>query len=200
MEVGAGRISGILDPGLVVARSLGRVLGGGGDRGAGHGQCAGGDPRSVRGARCGSGADCPKFCGELKMKSRLAILLTLVVVFVAGAAAGGAYGWREGFRKAMRRPRPDDMQKHVVDGLQKDLALTAAQREKIEPIVAETTTKIGELHRNTGQQMRELIKAQNARFKDFLEPGQWDKLQELEKQRWRRRSGDTNRPSPPSPH
>ncbi len=134
------------------------------------------------------------------MKSRLAILLTLVVVFVAGAAAGGAYGWREGFRKAMRRPRPDDMQKHVVDGLQKDLALTAAQREKIEPIVAETTTKIGELHRNTGQQMRELIKAQNARFKDFLEPGQWDKLQELEKQRWRRRSGDTNRPSPPSPH
>ena len=200
MEVGAGRISGILGPGLVVARSLGRVLGRGGDRGARHGQCAGRNSRSVRGARCGSGVDRPKFCGELNMKSRLAILLTLVVVFAAGAAAGGAYGWREGFRKAMRRPRPDDMQKHVVDGLQKDLSLTAAQREKIEPIVAETTTKIGELHRNTGQQMRELIKAQNARFKDFLEPGQWDKLQELEKQRWRRRSGDTNRPSPPSTH
>ena len=135
------------------------------------------------------------------MKPRLAILLALVVVFAAGASAGAAYGWREGFRKAMRRPRPDDMQKHVIEGLQRDLALTTGQREKIEPIVAETAAKIGELHRTTGQQMRELIKAQNTRFKDILEPVQWDKLQELDKTRWHRRNGDTNRPpvTPPPP-
>jgi Spy/CpxP family protein refolding chaperone len=131
------------------------------------------------------------------MKSRVAVLLALVVVFVAGAAAGGAYGWREGFRQAMRRPPPSDMKKHVVDGLQRDLLLTAEQRAKIEPIVAETAAKIGELHRNSGQQMRDLIKGQNVRFKEFLDPVQWEKLQELEKKRWHRHNTDTNRP--PSP-
>ena len=131
------------------------------------------------------------------VKPKLAILLALVVVFAAGAAAGNAYGWREGFRKAMCRPPPSDMKKHVVDGLQRDLLLTPEQRAKIEPIVAETAGKIGELHRATGQQMRELLKAQNTQFKDLLAPEQWTKLQELDKQRWHHRNGETNRP--PSP-
>ena len=137
------------------------------------------------------------------MKSRLAILLALVVVFAAGAASGWAYGQRDGRTRAMRPPRPEDMQKRALDGLQRDLVLTPEQVAKIQPIVTETVAKISELHRSNGRQMKETVKAQNLRIKEFLTETQWTKLQELETHRWKRPSGGTNSPPdgmrPPGP-
>ena len=126
------------------------------------------------------------------MKTRLGILLALLVVFAAGAASGWAYGQRAGRTRAMRPPPPDDMQKHVVDSLRKDLTLTAEQVAKVEPIVRDTVAKISELRRTSGREMREAIKAQHLRFKEFLTDAQWTKLQEVEANRWKRHGGGTN--------
>jgi len=121
------------------------------------------------------------------MKFRLAIVLALVVVFTAGAAAGWAYGRREGLSRSQRTPpRPEDMQRRVIEGLQRDLELTPEQLAKIEPIINETWGKIGELQKGTGRQIREMVRAQHQRFKEFLTETQWAKLQEIEARRSKR--------------
>lgn len=129
------------------------------------------------------------------MKSRFAILLALVVVFFSGATAGWAYGRREGMTRSQRPPpRPEDMQKRILEGLQRDLDLNPEQRAKIEPIVQETWSKVSEVQKNTGRQIREMFRMQHAQFKEFLTEAQWVKLQEVEARRWHRHGG-TNSPA-----
>jgi len=130
------------------------------------------------------------------MKSRFAILVALVVVFFSGAAAGWAYGRREGMARSQRPPpRPEDMQQRIIDGLQRDLALTPEQRTKLEPIVKETWGKVSEVQKATGRQIRDMFRAQHQLFKEFLTEAQWVKLQEVEARRWHRHGGGTNGPS-----
>lgn len=140
------------------------------------------------------------------MKFRVAIVLALMVVFAAGAAAGWAYGRREGLSRSHRPPpRTEDMQRRVVEGLRRDLELTPDQWTKMEPIINETWGKISELQKATGRQVREMIRAQHLRFKEFLTEAQWTKLQELEARRSKRHGGGTNSPGlfpggkPPGP-
>jgi len=139
------------------------------------------------------------------MKTRITILLALVVVFCAGATSGWAYARREAAKRTQRPSwRPDDMQRRVLDGLQRDLELTPEQRAKVEPILKETWGKIGELQKATGKQIHELVKSQNLQFKGFLSESQWQKLLEADARRSRRHGGGTNgppldRPMPPVP-
>lgn len=133
---------------------------------------------------------------QSSMKSRVTILLALVVVFCAGATSGWAYGRRDAAKQRTQRPpwRPDDMQQRVLDGMQRDLDLTLEQRVKMEPILKETWSKIGELQKANGKQIHELVKAQHLQFKPFLSEVQWQKLQEAEARRSRRHGGGTNGP------
>ena len=129
------------------------------------------------------------------MKFRIAIVLSLTVVFFAGAAAGWAYGRKENSSRAQHPPpRQEDMQKRVVEGLQRDLELSPEQIAKMEPIIVETWSKIGELQKTTGRQIREMVRSQHLRFKEFLSDTQWAKLQELDARRSKRHGGGTNGP------
>ena len=129
------------------------------------------------------------------MKSRGAILFALLAVFTAGAAAGWAYGRQDGLKRSQRPPwKPADMPGRVISGMEKDLELTAEQRQKMEPIVRETWTKIEETQKACSRQIREMVRAQHQQFKEFLTEPQWTKLQELEARRGRRRGGGTNGP------
>ncbi len=142
---------------------------------------------------------------QSSMKTRVTILLALVVVFCAGATSGWAYGRRDAVKRTQRPPwRPDDMQQRVLDGMQRDLDLTPEQRAKVGPILKETWSKIAELQKANGKQIHELVKAQHLQFKPFLSDVQWQKLLEAEARRSRRHGGGTNGPPmeremPPGP-
>jgi len=130
------------------------------------------------------------------MKSRVAILFALLAVFTAGAAAGWAYGRQEGLKRSQRPPgKPADMPGRVISWMEKDLQLTAEQRQKMEPIVRETWTKIEETQKVCSRQIHEMVRAQHLQFKEFLTDPQWIKLQEMEARRGRRRGGGTNSPN-----
>ncbi len=113
--------------------------------------------------------------------SRQKITGFLAAVFVAGAAAGLAGGYQWGRRTAFRPPPPrKEMADSMMQRLTSDYQLSPEQVTKIEPIVADVSQRMRQLHREQFKQFGALMKECNERISVHLDDTQKQKLAERE--------------------
>jgi Spy/CpxP family protein refolding chaperone len=107
----------------------------------------------------------------------------LAGIFAAGLLIGAAVGVSWGRRPPLKPPRPEQMLEHIRNRLTADLALTADQVQKIEPILREGVERIQAAHQANAEQVFLISKQTDERIKQFLTPIQAEKLDRLQKDR-----------------
>ena len=126
------------------------------------------------------------------MKLRLKGALLLTAAFLLGMAAGAFglaavhshWGWPS--------PAGGPLAPHIVLGhLDRELGLTAAQREQLEAILRETREEFARLREEVRPRFRDIRTRSRARIREVLEPAQREKFDALvawRDERMRRRS------------
>jgi Spy/CpxP family protein refolding chaperone len=115
--------------------------------------------------------------GALKSKLALAFFL----VFVAGVATGAFFGVHHLTHHLILGPPhsgdvPDKMREHF----RRALGLTAAQENKIAPILDATSAKLETIRVETAERVRTVMEDSKKEVAPFLTPEQQKKLDQLE--------------------
>jgi hypothetical protein len=120
--------------------------------------------------------------------TRQKVIFYLAAIFVVGGLTGGVLAW--GLKeddKRDKRPRKSQTMRDVCDHMKKrletKLGLTAAQMQKIEPILDQTSRDMQAIHKRTIGKIDELIEKQNAEIAKELTPEQRVKLEEMNRER-----------------
>jgi Spy/CpxP family protein refolding chaperone len=142
------------------------------------------------------------------MSSNFKPWLVLAVIFIAGILTGSALTIALSSH-FMKPPAPRDMRQHWMTRLTDRLKLTPDQQAKIQPILADTVTKVQALHRDEVQRGSQIFKAANEQIAALLTPDQNVELQKMEAEREKMFSGHMHRhggpdddggmPPPPPP-
>jgi len=139
-------------------------------------------------------------------KFKLGIVAVFVLGIVVGAVATCVIVFRGGpyFVFNMGLNRPQEAVSHIMNRLDHKLKLSEAQRQAIEPIVAEGFTKMRALRARLTPEVEKLVAETSERIKPHLDPEQQRRLVEHYAdvmQRWRVYAGpDPATPGPaPSP-
>lgn len=111
--------------------------------------------------------------------------LILTIIFVAGVATGVALTIALSSH-FISPPGEAQMREHWMAGLVRRLDLTADQQAKIQPIVADATTKIQALHRDEIDHGSQIIKSADDKIAAILTPTQKAELQKMESEREKR--------------
>jgi Spy/CpxP family protein refolding chaperone len=149
------------------------------------------------------------------------VILATLVIFIAGAITGGLVVSQSRSRDTMPpasvrpapqntagtgtngvrhirlpAPRPGPLRKDFVDHLQRELDITADQRERIEKIISEGQEQTKELWEHVEPEIFSTIVETKNRIRGELTPEQKEKFEELLKQRYRpqHRTHGTNAP------
>ncbi|MCE0523954.1 MAG: hypothetical protein LV480_13680 [Methylacidiphilales bacterium] len=122
------------------------------------------------------------------MKSQFKPWLVLGVIFVLGILTGSALtiGLEAHF---MHPPGAAQIGHNWMARLTQRLNLTPDQQAKIEPIVADASTKLQALHRNEMEQGSQIFKAAHDQISALLTPEQKAELQKMEIEREKMFSG-----------
>lgn len=127
--------------------------------------------------------------------SRWKFALALAAIFVAGAVTGAflpnAYRY---YARGQRPPRAEDMAMHLKERFSRELALDAAQKEKISPLLEETARGLQTIRAESERRVVESMEAMHIRLRAILTPEQLTKLEAMEK---RRRARMHRPPGPP---
>ena len=132
------------------------------------------------------------------MRPRLKGALLLTVAFVLGLVAGGfgagVLQSRWGWHAPWGGPR---FQQRMLHRLDRELGLTAAQREQIDAIIRETRQEVARLREELGPRFRDVRLRTRARIREVLDPAQRDKFDALAArwEQWGPRGGG----GPPGP-
>jgi Spy/CpxP family protein refolding chaperone len=142
------------------------------------------------------------------MSSNFKPWLVLAIIFIAGILTGSALTMALSPHFA-KPPAPRDMRQHWMARLTDRLKLTPDQQAKIQPILADATTKAQALHRDEVQRGSQIFKAANEQISALLTPDQKVELQKMEAEREKMFSGHMHRhggpdddgrmPPPPPP-
>ena len=137
------------------------------------------------------------------MNQRLKVILIFTGVFVAGAVCGGPLVGR-----FLRSDRPEwrrGLRPQVLERLEEDLGLTAAQKEKVRPVVMRAQEEMQRLRRENVRNLAVVMDRMHTEISAELSPEQRVKLEDMRK-RFRERAErvrgefrDMDRPlSPPT--
>lgn len=132
----------------------------------------------------------------MKPRSRWLTAAALVVIFLAG----GVTGWLVGF--SLRHPRPrslrrDDMVEQMRARMTRDLSLTPAQAQKIDPLITQSAQELDRIRRESDDSVMRVIDEMHAKLAGDLTPEQVAKLAELnERRRTMIRERRDSRPGP----
>jgi Spy/CpxP family protein refolding chaperone len=109
-------------------------------------------------------------------------VLTLLAMFLLGAISGVGLGtfFRPPF---FPPPRPEEMQKHMVSFLTRQLNLTPDQQVRIQPIAADFSNQAATLHVQSMNQLSQLATETDSRIAEILTPEQKVLLEKLAKER-----------------
>lgn len=122
-------------------------------------------------------------------RTRLLAALLLLLVFAAGVAAGVAgdrfYLIRE--RRVLPTTGLDLVSNRIVATLERELDLTAGQREQIESILERRKSRIESIWAEMRPKVRGEVEATNAEIERLLSPEQRKKFERL-RARWKERS------------
>ena len=114
------------------------------------------------------------------MRPRLKAALLLTAAFVLGVAAGGfgvsVLQSRWGWQGPWGGPR---FQQRMLHRLDRELSLTAAQREQIDAIVRETRQEVARLREELGPRFRDVRLRTRVRIREVLDPAQREKFDAL---------------------
>jgi Spy/CpxP family protein refolding chaperone len=122
------------------------------------------------------------------MSSQLKPWLVLTVIFIVGIVTGSALTFSLASH-FMRPPGEQQMKRHWMAHLTEQLNLTADQQAKIEPIVADATTRIQSMHHDEVERDSQIFKSANDQISALLTPEQKVELQKMESEREKMFSG-----------
>jgi Spy/CpxP family protein refolding chaperone len=122
------------------------------------------------------------------MSSKLKSWLLLAVIFIAGILTG--VGLTIGLGPHFKHPPGPQQMKHLwMVSLVQRLNLTVDQQAKIEPILADATTRIQSLHRDEMERGAQIFKSAHDQIAALLTPQQEVELQKMESDREKMFSG-----------
>uniref|UniRef100_I2PWR3 P pilus assembly/Cpx signaling pathway, periplasmic inhibitor/zinc-resistance associated protein n=1 Tax=Desulfovibrio sp. U5L TaxID=596152 RepID=I2PWR3_9BACT len=136
------------------------------------------------------------------MNATVTKIMAGLVLFASGVVMGffGARFLAERGRLALLHGDPRQFSEMVVRRLSDDLDLTKAQREKLRPIILETSERMIEIRREQEPKVREAIEKSIAETKAILTPEQREKFTALmERLESRRKAMERFGPPPPPP-
>ena len=128
------------------------------------------------------------------MNSKQKIASYVALIFLAGGVAGGSIAWTASTKKQDPPPRrefPDAkrMCDFMKKRLQERVGLTAAQVEKIEPLLEKSARDLRAIHDRTLQEVEQVIRRTHTEIAATLTPEQNARLEEVEQERrefWRK--------------
>ncbi len=128
--------------------------------------------------------------------TKLAAVAYVAATFLIGALAGGAVGYGYGRKPIVRPFDREAMRAHICNDLTSKLDLTPAQQQQLDPIVRQNMEEFDADRRQQMAKMGERMKAGSQRIRAILTPEQQVKFDELERQRWKDRERNHDRPKP----
>jgi hypothetical protein len=126
-------------------------------------------------------------------KSKLAAVLSLVLVFLSGGLVG-VVGYRLYMVKSVsssglpaaqtrRPPDPEEVRKHLIAEMRDRVKLDDAQTQKLNVIYDETRQAFDALHKKANSETRALWENQTERIKAMLRPDQIPLYEQLRTER-----------------
>ncbi len=100
------------------------------------------------------------------------IILSLSAIFTAGMVAGGSLTLAWAKNQQLERTSVDFYTEATMNRLVKELQLTPAQAQKIQPVIADTGTEMNGLYRDTLQRVWTLIDASSNKIEEHLDEKQ----------------------------
>ena len=128
-------------------------------------------------------------------KLKWALVAGVVMVFIAGVATGTFVGARKA-HDVLAFKHHGRMGERMRHHLIRELELTPDQIEKVSPIIDDTSRRLHEIRRESGQRVGQTMREAHAAMGPHLTPAQRERLQtmKLRHKRFLRRRGP---PSPP---
>jgi hypothetical protein len=117
------------------------------------------------------------------MRPRTRNILVVSAIFLAGMITGGLPSAVFGERIVEHRLRVENLRSSLLDILDRELDLSAAQLERIEPIVSEACEEYRHMTQETVGRVGRLVQETNRRIARELTPAQASRLAELEAER-----------------
>ena len=128
--------------------------------------------------------------------TKFAVVAYVAATFLIGALAGGAVGYGYGRKPIVRPFDREAMRAHICDTLTSKLGLSTEQQKQLDPIVRQNMEEFDADRRQQMAKMGERMKAGSLRIRAILTPEQQVKFDELERQRWKDRERNHDRPKP----
>ena len=124
--------------------------------------------------------------------------LILGMIFILGLVTGGALTFSLEHHFA-RPPGPQQMRRHMLTFLTRELNLTADQQTKIGPILDDAERQIRQIHRDEVGRVSKIMEAANSQITPLLTPEQQAQQKAMESERKKMFSGHM-RPWGQPPH
>ena len=119
------------------------------------------------------------------MNSTVKSVAVVAAIFLAGVVTGSVNTIGVGRRLAEHRLSIDRFHSTLMGILKSELALSAGQEAKVEPMVRQACEQYRQLVLETVQRVSDLVQATNARLAHELTPAQAERLLQLEAERQR---------------
>ena len=127
---------------------------------------------------------------------RYKTIIYLCAVFLTGVIGGGAVGYGLARKTLFRPPTKNEMARHILSDLTKELQLTQEQVAQITPLIESAAKRIHEVNQRTFNEVKEIIQSTDKELSNFLTDEQKKLLEEMHKRRARNRPGGPP-PGPP---
>lgn len=121
-------------------------------------------------------------------------IIGVVIIFVLGAAAGALVMHGIDHQRIDRflRGEPGMTRDFIVNRLNRELNLDAAQLEQLRTIVQETHAAMRDVRKQYRPQTEEILKMSQDRVRAILRPDQLEKFNKIAAERKRRHGGEEN--------
>ena len=121
------------------------------------------------------------------MKSRLALLFYVLIIFGSGAVVG-AFTQRFYVKATVKETnRHEEYRNRYIEETRSRLGLSAAQVTELETILDATRERYRELNLSKRPEMQAIQEEQSRRIVEMLEPGQRETFHKLQREREERR-------------
>jgi hypothetical protein len=116
-------------------------------------------------------------------------IVSIVLVFLLGALAGGLVTYEINLQKVERvvRGEPRSTREFIVQRLDRELQLDAAQREQLRAIVEETHLEMKAVRKQFRPQIEEILIRSQDKVRALLRPDQREKYEKIIAERRKKR-------------
>ncbi|MGC8990955.1 MAG: hypothetical protein ACP5MD_12615, partial [Verrucomicrobiia bacterium] len=116
---------------------------------------------------------------------RYKTIIYLCAVFLTGVIAGGAVGYGLAHKTFFRPPTKNEMARHILSDLTKELQLTEEQVNQIRPLIESAAKRIHEVNQRTFNEVKEIIQSTDKELANFLSAEQKKLLEQMHRRRER---------------